>query len=333
MSEPLLAVTDLRKYFVESTASLVDFVRGRRRVVKAVDGVSLTVSPHETLGIVGESGSGKSTLGRTILRLLEPDAGTIVFDGEDITHLSVGALRPLRRNMQIVYQNPYSSLNPRKRVGDILRQPLRVHGINGDIDAKTEELLHAVGLPAGAAQKYPHQFSGGQQQRVALARALATHPKLIVADEVTSALDVSIQAQIINLMRRLQREFGLAYIFISHDLGVVKHVSDRIAVMYLGKIVEYAPTAELYARPLHPYTRMLMSAIPTAEPEENWAPQLPEGDVPSPVDVPSGCRFHPRCPIAVGECATVEPTLRELRPNHFVACHLAEESNSFTNQM
>lgn len=333
MSEPLLAVTDLRKHFVESTASLLDLVRGRRRVVRAVDGVSLTVSPHETLGIVGESGSGKSTLGRTILRLLEPDAGTIVFDGQDITHLSVGALRPLRRNMQIVYQNPYSSLNPRKRVGDILRQPLRIHGINGDIDAKTEELLHAVGLPAGAMHKYPHQFSGGQQQRVALARALATHPKLIVADEVTSALDVSIQAQIINLMRRLQQEFGLAYIFISHDLGVVKHVSDRIAVMYLGKIVEYAPTDELYDRPLHPYTRMLMSAIPTAEPEEHWTPQLPEGDAPSPVDVPSGCRFHPRCPIAVGECATAEPAVRELRPNHFVACHLAEESNSFTNQM
>ncbi|MFQ5859021.1 MAG: oligopeptide/dipeptide ABC transporter ATP-binding protein [Anaerolineae bacterium] len=239
------------------------------------------------------------------------------------THLSPAELRPLRKHMQIVYQNPYSSLNPRKRVGAILRQPLEVHGFNGDMTRRVVELLHAVGLPGDAARKCPHQFSGGQQQRIAIARALATHPELIVADEVTSALDVSIQAQIINLMVGLQEEFGLAYIFISHDLGVVRHASHRIAVMYLGTIVEQAFTEGLFANPRHPYTRILMSAIPTPDPEENWSPQLPAGDVPSPVNVPSGCHFHPRCPIAVSACAQTEPELREVRPGRRVACHLA----------
>lgn len=323
MQTPLLDVIDVQKYFEVPTTSIREYLLRRRRLVKAVDGVSLTVSPHETVGIVGESGSGKSTLGRTILRLLEPTGGRIIFEGQDITHLPPGSLRPLRKHMQIVYQNPFSSLNPRKRVGDIIRQPLRVHGFNGGIRERVEELLDAVGLPASAVERYPHQFSGGQQQRIALARALATHPKLIVADEVTSALDVSIQAQIINLMVQLQKEFGLAYIFISHDLGVIKHASHRIAVMYLGKIVEYAPTDELFEHPLHPYTRLLMSAIPTATPEENWSPQLPEGDIPSPINVPAGCRFHPRCPIAEPHCAEEIPDLRELRPEHYVACHLA----------
>nr|BAL57582.1 peptide/nickel transport system ATP-binding protein [uncultured Chloroflexota bacterium] len=323
MSAPLLQVSNLRKYFQETTSSLRHYLPGRRRVVKAVDGVSLTLQPQETLGIVGESGCGKSTLGRTILRLLEPTAGQIIFKGQDITHLPQARLRPLRQHMQIVYQNPFSSLNPRKRVEAILRQPLEVHGFKGNLTERVEELLQAVGLPAEARHKYPHQFSGGQQQRIAIARALATHPEFIVADEVTSALDVSIQAQIINLMARLQQEFGLAYLFISHNLGVIKHISHRIAVMYLGQIVEQAATETLFAHPRHPYTQILMSAIPTPNVEVNWQPQLLVGDVPSPVNLPSGCRFHPRCPIALAECAQQEPELRQVAEGHWVACHLA----------
>ena len=322
METALLEVSDLCKYFEEPTSRIRDYLSGRRRIVKAVDGVNLWINPRETLGIVGESGCGKSTLGRTILRLVEPTAGRILFRGQDVTCLSQGELRPLRRYMQIVYQDPFSSLNPRKRVGDILRQPLEIHGSDGDIHRRVEELLHAVGLPAETARKYPHQFSGGQQQRVALARALATHPEFIVADEVTSALDVSIQAQIINLMVELQQQFGLAYLFISHNLGVVRHISHRIAVMYLGRVVEEALTEELFASPRHPYTQILMSAIPTPEPEENWSPELPPGDVPSPVNLPSGCRFHPRCPIAVAACAQIEPDLQDVGPQHRVACHL-----------
>ncbi|HBY97172.1 MAG: ABC transporter ATP-binding protein [Ardenticatenaceae bacterium] len=322
MNAPLVEVRELSKHFVESSPSVRELLRGRRRVVKALDGVSVKIYPGETLGVVGESGSGKSTFGRTVLRLLEPTGGQILFEGQDITALSPARLRPLRRHMQIVYQNPYSSLNPRRRVRDILRQPLEVHGYDGNMDRRVEELLQVVGLSHAAAERYPHQFSGGQRQRIAIARALATHPKLIVADEVTSALDVSIQAQIINLMVRLQKEFGLAYIFISHNLAVVRHASHRIAVMYLGKIVEYAPSGELFANPLHPYTRILLSAIPSVRPEQRWNPQLLEGDVPSSVNIPSGCRFHSRCPIATPECTRIEPELRELRPEHFVACHL-----------
>lgn len=323
MSAVLLEVNTLRKYFYESTNSLLEYLRHRRRVVKAVDGVNLQLQPHETLGIVGESGCGKSTLGRTLLRLVEPTSGQIIFKGWDITHLSQATLRSLRKQMQIVYQNPFSSLNPRKRVETILRQPLEVHNFNGNVTERVEELLHAVGLPFEAARKYPHQFSGGQQQRIAIARALATQPQFIVADEVTSALDVSIQAQILNLMIRLQREFGLAYLFISHNLGVVKHISHRIAVMYLGQVVEQASTDTLFTRPHHPYTQILMSAVPTPNPETQWSPQLLVGDVPSPVNVPAGCRFHTRCPIAVAECAKIEPELREVEVEHWVACHLA----------
>ncbi|MFQ5611903.1 MAG: ABC transporter ATP-binding protein [Anaerolineae bacterium] len=323
MSEALLAVSDLRKYFQEPTGSIRQYLRRQRRLVKAVDGVSLELYPHETLGIVGESGCGKSTLGRTILRLLEPTSGRIVFKGQDIARLPQARLRPLRKRMQIVYQNPLSSLNPRKRVETILCQPLEVHNFEGDVAGRIAELLQAVGLPEDTLRKYPHQFSGGQQQRIALARALATHPEFIVADEVTSALDVSIQAQIINLMTQLQGEFGLAYLFISHNLGVVKHISHRIAVMYLGQIVEQAPTETLFANPRHPYTQILMSAVPAPHPEQNWSPQLLAGDVPSPVDLPSGCRFHPRCPIAEADCARLEPELRQVEAKHWVSCHLA----------
>ena len=324
MKTTLLAVEGLCTYFQEPARSFRDYLRpDRRRVVKAVDGVSLSVYQKETLGIVGESGCGKSTLGRTILRLVEPTAGRIFFRGRDITHLSPAELRPLRKHMQIVYQNPFSSLNPRKRVGDILKQPLRVHGYGGDMDWRVRELLQAVGLPPEAATRYPHQLSGGQQQRVAIARALATEPQFIVADEVTSALDVSIQAQIVNLLIELQEAFGLAYLFISHNLGVVRHISHRIAVMYLGQVVEEALTEELFANPRHPYTQTLMSAIPNPDPAEPWSPRLLTGEVPSPVDLPTGCRFHPRCPLATAVCAQVEPELREVREGHKVACHFA----------
>ncbi len=314
---PLLEAEDLRTHF------RVGGWLGRARLVRAVDGVSLTVGRRETVALVGESGSGKTTFGRTLLRLVEPTGGRIRLDGQDITRLAPGALRPLRRRMQIVFQNPYASLNPRKRVGQILRQPLAVHRVPGDHARMVGELLDRVGLDRTAAARYPHEFSGGQRQRVAIARALALRPDLVVADEITSGLDVSVKLRVLALLAELQAEFHVAYLFISHDLAVVRQIADRVAVMYLGRIVEEAPTAELFARPLHPYTQVLRAAVPVPDPAVPWRPPALAGDPPSPIDVPAGCRFHPRCPVAEPRCRREVPALRELAPGHRVACHLA----------
>ena len=293
------------------------------RSVRAVDGVSLTVGRRETLGLVGESGSGKTTLGRTILRLVEPTDGRIFLEGRDITELSARALRPLRRRMQMVFQNPYASLNPRRRVGRIIRQPLAVHGIPGDHDRLVADLLDSVGLPRDAGRRYPHEFSGGERQRIAIARALAVRPDLVVADEVTSGLDATVKLRVIDLLRALQAEMRVAYLFISHDLATVRQIAARVAVMYLGQVVEEAPTETLFTRPLHPYTRVLQASQPPLDPAVPWAPPVLPGEPPSPLAVPPGCRFHPRCPIAETRCRVEPPILRDLRPGHRVACHLA----------
>ena len=295
--------------------------------VKAVDGVSLTIERGETLGLVGESGCGKSTVGRALLRLYEPTGGTIRFDGTDITHMGESELRPLRRRMQMIFQDPYASLNPRHSVGRMVGEPLRVHGRGGKgLGQKVRELLQTVGLPADAASRYPHEFSGGQRQRIGLARALALNPDFLVCDEPVSALDVSIQAQIVNLMEELQRDFDLTYLFIAHDLAVVRHISDRIAVMYLGQIMELSPADDLYDNPLHPYTISLLSAIPIPDPavERNRTSILLQGDLPSPANPPHACRFHTRCPyVQETLCRDEEPELRPLE-GHLVKCHFAE---------
>jgi peptide/nickel transport system ATP-binding protein len=298
--------------------------------IKAVDDVSLTIERGETLGLVGESGCGKSTVGRAILRLYEPTAGTIRFDGKDITHLSETQLRPLRRQMQMVFQDPFASLNPRHSVGRMVAEPLRVHGLARGRAARrrVRELLEVVGLPQDAATRYPHEFSGGQRQRIGLARAIALNPDFVVADEPVSALDVSIQAQIINLLEELQREFDLTYLFIAHDLAVVRHISDRIAVMYLGTIVEISPAEELYDNPLHPYTISLLSAVPIPDPvvERQRETILLAGDLPSPANPPSACRFHTRCPyVQPTRCRDEVPPLRKLGEGHFASCHWAED--------
>jgi peptide/nickel transport system ATP-binding protein len=325
-SAPLVTIEQLQVWFPIKSGILLDRHVGN---VKAVDDVSLTIERGETLGLVGESGCGKSTLGRAILRLYEPTGGRIVFDGQDITHLGEAGLRPLRRRMQMIFQDPYSSLNPRHSVGRIVSEPLRVHGIAGRRKSGTRvrELLEVVGLPADAASRYPHEFSGGQRQRVGLARALALKPDFIVCDEPVSALDVSIQAQIVNLMERLQRDFDLTYLFIAHDLAVVRHISDRIAVMYLGKIVEISPADELYDNPLHPYTISLLSAVPIPDPvvERERETILLAGDLPSPANPPAACRFHTRCPfVQETRCRDEEPPLRKLDGDQWVACHWAE---------
>jgi peptide/nickel transport system ATP-binding protein len=322
---PLVEVEDLRVHFPIRGGLVLDRTVGQ---VRAVDGVSFTIARGETFGLVGESGCGKSTVARALLRLVDPTSGTIRFDGEDVTAIPQSKVRPLRRRMQMVFQDPYASLNPRHSVGRIVAEPLRAHGLAGGREAsrRVTDLLTLVGLPADAAARYPHEFSGGQRQRIGLARAIAASPDLIVADEPVSALDVSIQAQIVNLLQRLQREFGLTYLIVAHDLAVVRHVSDRIAVMYLGRIVEVSPADDLYKRPLHPYTLALLSAVPIPDPdvEESREQVVLEGDLPSPADPPPGCRFHTRCPyVQPTRCRTEEPEIRPVG-GHLVACHWAE---------
>ena len=314
---PLLETRDLRTYFRRG-----GWLRPALWL-RAVDGVSLTLGRQETLGLVGESGSGKTTFGRTVLRLVEPTGGQVHLGGQEITGLSQAALSPLRRRMQIVFQNPYASLNPRRRVGAIIGQPLAVHRVPGDHASMVADLLQRVGLPPDAARRYPHEFSGGQRQRVAIARALALRPDLVVADEITSGLDVTVKLRVLALLRELQAEFHVAYLFISHDLAVVRQVADRVAVMYLGQIVEEAPTDAIFERPLHPYTRVLQASVPPPDPAVTWRPPVLPGDPPSPVSIPPGCRFHPRCPIAEARCRVEPPALRLLGPGHSVACHLA----------
>jgi len=320
---PLLAVEGLVKHFDSRRGVVIQRSIG---TVRAVDDVSFHLDAGETLGIVGESGCGKSTTGRLVLRLIEATSGAIRFEGRDVRTLARGALRALRRDMQIIFQDPYASLNPRLSVGDMLAEPLRLHGLatGSDLRMRVEELLTTVGLSAWHALRYPHEFSGGQRQRLAVARALATRPKLIVCDEPVSALDVSIQAQVINLLKDLQARLGLAYIFIAHDLAVVRHISDRVAVMYLGKIVETATTEQLFTAPQHPYTRALLAAAPIADPTAPPRPLVLDGDIPSPLNPPPGCRFHTRCPHAQARCRSEAPALRDITPGHQAACHFAE---------
>jgi len=305
----LVEIRDLKKYFAADHGQLV----------RAVDGVSFAIERGETLGLVGESGCGKTTVGRCLLRLIEPTSGTISFEGKDLLALSRSEMRAMRRRMQIVFQDPYSSLNPRMKVGDIIAEPLLVHGVSKSKNDRRDRT-------ADYANRYPHQFSGGQRQRIGIARALALNPDFIVADEPVSALDVSVQAQVVNLLQDLQEQFGLTYLFISHGLAVVKHISTRVGVMYLGKLVELAPAEEIYRRPLHPYTQALLAAIPNPDPEARTAKQAPKlgGDVPTPLNPPAGCRLHTRCPHASERCRREEPPLVEVEPGHFAACFLNE---------
>ena len=320
--EALLEVTDLVKHFPIKSGIIIDRQIG---AVQAVDGVSFTVDKGETIGLVGESGCGKSTLARSILQLIKPTSGSVRFDGTELTELGRRQLRPLRREMQMIFQDPYASLNPRKRIGQIVGDPLKLHGVaSGDeLKQRVQTLLDRVGLSAEHYNRFPHEFSGGQRQRIGVARALSLEPKLIIADEPVSALDVSIQAQIINLLEDIQNEFGLTYVFVAHDLGVVRHVSDRIAVMYLGKIVELGPAEEVYNNPIHPYTVSLLSAVPIPDPRLNAAREhvVLEGDVPSPANPPKACRFHTRCPRATDICSEVEPELVNYGGGHWAACH------------
>ncbi len=319
-TEPLLSVKNIKKYFPIRGGLLSRVVDH----VHAVDGVSLDVAPGETLGLVGESGCGKSTTGRCIMRLIEPSEGEIWFKGENVTQLEGEGLRAMRRDMQIIFQDPFASLNPRHTVGGIIGEALTIHGLakgRQDMEAKVVTLLETVGLRPEHMRRFPHEFSGGQRQRIGIARALAVEPKLIVCDEPVSALDVSIQAQVINLLEDLQEQFGLAYLFIAHDLSVVEHISDRVAVMYLGRVVEVATAEELYENPLHPYTEALLSAVPIPDPKIKRKRIVLQGDVPNPIRPPSGCHFHTRCPIAQPVCSQETPVLKDAGGRHQVSCH------------
>jgi peptide/nickel transport system ATP-binding protein len=330
---PLLAVEDLAKHFPLRGGLLTHVRPGRRRTVRAVDGVSFTIDPGETLGLVGESGCGKTTTGRLVLRAIEPTRGRIVFEAEDISARPPGQLLPFRRKAQIVFQDPYTSLNPRMTVGRTVAEPIRVHRLatGRELPDRVGALLDMVGLQAEHAARYPHELSGGQRQRVGIARALAVGPRLIVADEAVSALDVSVRAQILNLFVDLRERLGLAYLFVSHDLGVIRFVSHRVAVMYLGVLVEVASTGALFKQPLHPYTQALLAAIPTVGDGRTSIfdqPRLLEGELPSPIDLPRGCRFASRCPHRFARCDEIEPPLREVAPGQLVACHLYEGGSS-----
>lgn len=320
MSEVLLKVDKLKKYF-----PITGGVLGRKvGEVKAVDDVSFFVNKGETLGLVGESGCGKSTTGRVLMRLLEPTEGTVEFEGQDLTKLKAEDMRRMRKEIQMVFQDPFASLNPRHTVEKILEEPLIVHGVKDKEERKrrVREMLDVVGLNSYHAKRYPHQFSGGQRQRIGIARALMTKPKLIIADEPVSALDVSIQSQVLNLLEDLQKEFQLTYIFIAHDLGVVKHISDRVGVMYLGRLVEITEADKLYEKPLHPYTKALLASIPIPDPDVQQEKELLKGDLPSPANPPLGCAFHTRCSACMEVCKTTRPELVEIEPGHFAACHL-----------
>ncbi|TQF42415.1 peptide ABC transporter substrate-binding protein [Bradyrhizobium sp. UNPF46] len=323
MSPPLLQVNDLKKHFPVKKG----LFQRKSEFVYAVDGVSFEIARGETLSLVGESGCGKSTVGRAILRLFDITSGQVILDGQRIDDAAPNTMRQMRRRVQVVFQDPFSSLNPRMRVRDILAEPIRNFGLAKsaeDLEVRVTALMDTVRLPREALNRRPHEFSGGQRQRIGIARALAAEPELIVCDEAVSALDVSVKAQIVNLLQDLQREFGLALLFISHDLAIVEHMTHRVAVMYLGKIVEVAPRREIFAAPRHPYTRALLSAVPLPEPGAQRNPIILKGDVPSPINPPKGCRFHTRCPLVFDRCRVEEPTLRSAGPEQWVACHLED---------